>query len=221
MFWSEKLDEISNGLGQEDGPALGFPSSGSYRAKLFWLLTLPLVVTLILTMVNMRNPLYSGKGWARYCTVVSGAWIFGYSWAMVQASLVVADTLSLPSEVLGMVLLAAGTSAPDLLSAVILAKRGDGGSAVAATIGSSVFGTLVGLGLPWLSASLYYGTDVAITGAGTLLGSMGAAAGLAALLYLLVRVNGYSLSACNGYVLLAGFLVFLAQDVARNPDLQA
>jgi Ca2+/Na+ antiporter len=41
--------------------------------------------------------------------------------------------------VLGLTLLAAGTSVPDLLSSVIVAKRGEGDMAVSSSIGSNIF----------------------------------------------------------------------------------
>ena len=59
---------------------------------------------------------------------------------------------------MGLTLLAAGTSVPDLLSSVIVARMGEGDMAVSSSIGSNIFDILVGLPLPWLCFTLYPGT---------------------------------------------------------------
>jgi sodium/potassium/calcium exchanger 2 len=57
---------------------------------------------------------------------------------------------------MGLTILAAGTSVPDLLSSVIVAKQGHGDMAVSSSIGSNIFDILVGLPLPWLLYSVYH-----------------------------------------------------------------
>ena len=57
--------------------------------------------------------------------------------------------------VMGLTVLAAGTSVPDLLSSVIVARMGaEGDMAVSSYIGSNIFDILVGLPLPWLIFAL-------------------------------------------------------------------
>jgi Ca2+/Na+ antiporter len=48
------------------------------------------------------------------------------------------------------VVIAAGTSVPDALSSILVAKNGQGDMAVANVLGSNVFNIFMGLGLPWL-----------------------------------------------------------------------
>ena len=52
-------------------------------------------------------------------------------------------------KVLGLTVLAAGTSVPDLLASVIVARQGKGDMAVSSSIGSNIFDVLVGLPIPW------------------------------------------------------------------------
>jgi sodium/potassium/calcium exchanger 2 len=52
---------------------------------------------------------------------------------------------------MGLTFLAAGTSVPDLLTSVIVARQGHGDMAVSSSIGSNIFDVLVGLPLPWLA----------------------------------------------------------------------
>lgn len=50
-----------------------------------------------------------------------------------------------------------GTSIPDALSSVLVARDGKGDMAVSNAIGSNVFDILLGLGFPWLLATLVFG----------------------------------------------------------------
>merc|ERR1719240_509502 len=51
--------------------------------------------------------------------------------------------------IMGLTLLAAGTSIPDCLSSVAVARRGHGDMAVSSSIGSNIFDVLIGLPVPW------------------------------------------------------------------------
>ena len=55
----------------------------------------------------------------------------------------------IPTVVMGLTFLAAGTSVPDLLSSVVVAKQGKGDMAVSSSIGSNIFDLNFGLALPW------------------------------------------------------------------------
>ena len=54
--------------------------------------------------------------------------------------------------IMGVIVLAAGTSVPDLVASVAVAKNGQGSMAIANAIGSNVFDILLGLGFPWFLA---------------------------------------------------------------------
>lgn len=82
--------------------------------------------------------------------VVSIVCIAGLSWALVEAAVMLAGALKIPPVIVALTILAAGTSAPDLISSLIVARQGRGDMAVANAVGSNVFDILIGLGLPWL-----------------------------------------------------------------------
>ena len=69
---------------------------------------------------------------------------------MVEWTEIIGNTLGIPSVVMGLTFLAAGTSVPDLLSSVIVARKGEGDMAVSSSIGSNIFDILVGLPVPWI-----------------------------------------------------------------------
>ena len=72
------------------------------------------------------------------------------------------EVLDIPDPVMGLTFLAAGTSIPDLLSSVIVARQGAGDMAVSSSIGSNIFDVLVGLPLPWLCATIAYNKPVEV-----------------------------------------------------------
>merc|ERR1712153_245292 len=64
------------------------------------------------------------------------------------------NAFSIPPEVMGLTFLAAGTSIPDLITSVIVARKGFGDMAVSSSIGSNIFDVTVGLPLPWLAFNI-------------------------------------------------------------------
>ena len=64
---------------------------------------------------------------------------------------------------MGLTLLAAGTSVPDLITSVLVAKEGKGDMAVSSSIGSNLFDVTVGLPLPWLLFTVINGKDMQVS----------------------------------------------------------
>ena len=66
---------------------------------------------------------------------------------------------------MGITFLAAGTSVPDAMASVMVARQGQGDMAVSNTIGSNVFDICIGLALPWFvqTAFVNSGSFVRIT----------------------------------------------------------
>lgn len=63
---------------------------------------------------------------------------------MVWFANTIGETIGLPSELMGLTILAAGTSIPDLITSVIVARKGLGDMAVSSSIGSNLFDVCVG-----------------------------------------------------------------------------
>merc|ERR1719274_322975 len=79
---------------------------------------------------------------------------------MVDWTVVTCNSLGIPEAVAGVTVLAAGTSVPDLLSSLIVARQGQGDMAVSSSIGSNIFDVLVGLPFPWLLYTIAKGKAV-------------------------------------------------------------
>ncbi len=85
---------------------------------------------------------------------VSIAFIAGLSWVLVESAVGISEILHIPAVIIGLTVLAAGTSIPDLMSSVIVARQGRGGMAISNAIGSNIFDILIGLGLPWIIVNI-------------------------------------------------------------------
>merc|ERR1719313_3241439 len=73
-----------------------------------------------------------------------------FTYVMVDASERVGCILGIKQVIMGLIILAAGTSVPDMISSIVVAKSGKGDMAVANAVGSNTFDLLLGLGAPWL-----------------------------------------------------------------------
>ncbi|MBD3300502.1 MAG: calcium/sodium antiporter [Candidatus Moranbacteria bacterium] len=89
-------------------------------------------------------------------------YIAGLSWVLVESAIEVAHFLNIPAAIIALTILAMGTSIPDLMSSVIVARRGRGGMAISNALGSNIFDILIGLGLPW-ALMIYIKPDRHIT----------------------------------------------------------
>lgn len=72
------------------------------------------------------------------------------SWVLVESAVILSEAMGIPKYIIALTVLAFGTSVPDLISSIIVAKQGRGGMAVSNALGSNIFDILIGLGLPWL-----------------------------------------------------------------------
>jgi Ca2+/H+ antiporter len=121
------------------------------RAKGAFVLTLPLCLAFCL-VPDCRPP--GRENMAPY-TFLGSIFVIGLlAINMVELATIFGDTLGIPTVVMGLTILAAGTSVPDLLSSVIVAKQGEGDMAVSSSIGSNIFDVAVGLPVPWLTFNI-------------------------------------------------------------------
>jgi sodium/potassium/calcium exchanger 2 len=84
------------------------------------------------------------------CFLTSLLWIALYSTVLVWLVTEIGAVFGFPEIVMGFTVLAAGTSIPDLVSSMAVARAGQGDMAVSSSIGSNIFDILVGLPIPWL-----------------------------------------------------------------------
>ncbi len=72
------------------------------------------------------------------------------SWLLVESAIGLSSALGIPELIIGLTIVAIGTSVPDLISSMIVARQSRPGMAINNAIGSNIFDILIGLGFPFL-----------------------------------------------------------------------
>ena len=75
---------------------------------------------------------------------VSILWIVVFSYFMVWWAKEISVTMEIDDEIMGLTVLAAGTSIPDLITSVLVARKGYGDMAVSSSVGSNLFDVTIG-----------------------------------------------------------------------------
>uniref|UniRef100_A0A672SA55 Solute carrier family 24 member 4 n=1 Tax=Sinocyclocheilus grahami TaxID=75366 RepID=A0A672SA55_SINGR len=180
--------------------------------KTKWLISWPLLLILYFTIPNCAK-----SRWEKYFMlsfILSTVWIAVFSYFMVWMVTIIGYTLGIPDVIMGITFLAAGTSVPDCIASLIVARQGLGDMAVSNTIGSNVFDILVGLGVPWVlqTMAVSYGSVVMISSRG-LVYSVVLLLGSVALTILGIHLNGWKLDFKLGIYVLVLYAVFLCFSI--------
>ncbi|XP_061102913.1 sodium/potassium/calcium exchanger 2-like, partial [Conger conger] len=138
----------------EDQPlSLAWPETP--RKRITYLLIFPIVFLLWVTLPDVRKE--SSRRFFPVTFLGAISWIAAFSYLMVWWAHQVGETIGITEEIMGLTILAAGTSIPDLITSVIVARKGLGDMAVSSSVGSNIFDITVGLPFPWLLYSLSHG----------------------------------------------------------------
>ncbi|MCB8945709.1 MAG: calcium/sodium antiporter [Ardenticatenaceae bacterium] len=82
--------------------------------------------------------------------LISIVYIVLISYFLVEYAVVFAGAIGVPPIIIALTVLAGGSSVPDLIASVLVARQGRGEMAVSNAVGSNIFDISIGLGLPWL-----------------------------------------------------------------------
>ncbi|XP_026870870.2 sodium/potassium/calcium exchanger 4 isoform X2 [Electrophorus electricus] len=212
--------DIENGNVPEDKPSeeedseltspFSLPRGCMNRTK--WLISWPLLLLLYFTVPNCGKP-----RWEKFFMlsfILSTVWIAVFSYFMVWMVTIIGYTLGIPDVIMGITFLAAGTSVPDCIASLIVARQGLGDMAVSNTIGSNVFDILVGLGVPWAlqTMAISYGSVVMISSRG-LVYSVALLLGSVAVTILGIHINNWKLDFKLGLYVLLLYAVFLCFSI--------
>ncbi len=140
--------------------------------------------------------------------VVSILLIVALSYVLVEATIVFSVGIGIPPVIVALTLLAAGTSAPDLMSSVDVAREGRGGMAVANAVGSNTFDLLIGLALPWTIALVLQQVGGIDVGSDNLWTSIGILVATTLVLFVFLETKR-DLSRREGWILLLLYAVFV------------
>ncbi|KFU87855.1 Sodium/potassium/calcium exchanger 1 [Chaetura pelagica] len=147
----------------EEPLSLEWPETRKKQA--IYLFLFPIVFPLWSTIPDVRNP--DSKKFFVITFFGAIIWIAVFSYLMVWWAHQVGETIGISEEIMGLTILAAGTSIPDLITSVIVARKGLGDMAVSSSVGSNIFDITVGLPVPWFLYSVINGlSPVAVSSNG-------------------------------------------------------
>ncbi|NNJ28000.1 calcium/sodium antiporter [Alienimonas chondri] len=153
----------------------------------------------------------AGSAWLEGGLIVAGLALLSVgSWALVEGAVIIAGAAGLSDAVIGLTVVAFGTSLPELAATVVAATHGEGDMAVGNVVGSNMFNSLGIIGTTALVTPL----DVNLASPeldGTLNTDLCVMFAAAVLLLPLMR-TGYRVSRWEGLALLvcyAGYVTWL------------
>ncbi|XP_014853050.1 PREDICTED: sodium/potassium/calcium exchanger 1-like isoform X4 [Poecilia mexicana] len=195
---------------EEESEPLSLEWPDRPRKQATYLFLLPIVFPLWLTLPDVRNP--ASRRFFIITFIGSIFWIGIFSYLMVWWAHQVGETIGISEEIMGLTILAAGTSIPDLITSVIVARKGLGDMAVSSSVGSNIFDITVGLPVPWLIFTAIYGKPVAVSSNGLFCAIV--------LLFLMLLFVIISIAACRwkmskklGVTMFVLYFVFLILSV--------
>ncbi|KAH8289447.1 hypothetical protein KR054_005307, partial [Drosophila jambulina] len=197
---------------EEEGYSLlTYPKDKSCFAQFTWLIIWPIHLLFRIAIPDCKKA--KNNKIFPLTFIMCIVWIGSLSYVVAWMITIIGDTLKIPDSVMGITFLAAGTSVPEAVSSVIVAKRGHGSMGICNSIGSNTFDILLCLGVPWLIKAVFFPIQpgqnyVAINSAGleysaiTLLSTL-------FLLYLTFSTNKFKLDKKVGTACLVMYLVFM------------
>jgi len=142
------IDQLKSILEEEEEKPLDMTWPNIWHKQLLYVFLAPILFPLWVSIPDVRKP--ERRVYYPATFVMSIVWIAMFSYLMVWWANTIGETLGIPTEVIGLTILAAGTSIPDLITSVIVARKGLGDMAVSSSVGSNIFDVCVGLPIPWL-----------------------------------------------------------------------
>ncbi|NXX84286.1 NCKX1 protein, partial [Urocolius indicus] len=207
----EGSDDDSTDDDDENDKPLSLEWPETRKKQAIYLFLFPIVFPLWSTIPDVRNP--DSKKFFVITFFGSIIWIAAFSYLMVWWAHQVGETIGISEEIMGLTILAAGTSIPDLITSVIVARKGLGDMAVSSSVGSNIFDITVGLPVPWFLYSIFNGlSPVAVSSNGLFCAIV--------LLFLMLLFVIISIAACKwkmnkilGLTMFALYFVFLIISV--------
>lgn len=192
-----------------------FPADDSTLDKIYWIACLPFAVAFSCTVPDCSKT----KAQHLYVVsfVMSIGWIMALCVGMVSTCTYVGCILNVRPVVMGVCVLAVGTSVPDAIGSMIVAKNGEADMAIANAVGSNVFDILLGLGVPWTIKGLVEGhaTGVETCGVEVAVAILFTTVGV---FFLVMAMNRWKMSPRVGWTFLALYVVYYVYQLVSAFD---
>jgi len=191
---------------------LSWPVDSGASGQFWWLFSIAFMLIFHFTIPDVRAYNRQSLKWAFLGFAMSIFWIGVFSICLVDWIAIIGAFLDIPEVVQGVTILAAGTSIPDLLSSVIVAKRGFGDMAVSSSVGSNIFDVLFCLPVPWFFyCVLPTGYSVVEVNAESLERSLIVLIIMILTVIAIIMYNDWVMTNVLGYMMFALYVVFLVQ----------
>ncbi|KAI1704358.1 sodium/calcium exchanger protein [Ditylenchus destructor] len=207
----------------EEPVDLAWPRGSLYKQCVYVAIA-PIMVPLYYTLPDVKKP--DSKKFAVFSFAGSILWIAFFSYLMVWLANTIGTTLGISTEVMGLTILAAGTSIPDLITSVIVSRKGLGDMAVSSSIGSNLFDICIGLPIPWLLYFLFSTLRHGPNGIGTIAVISNGLICSVALLFLMLIVLVASIAAVRwqmnkifGALMILSYILFCSMSIALEKKL--
>merc|ERR1712054_715086 len=163
------------------------------------------------------SDLTCGQRWYAVSFAMSLVWLTVLSYLMVEFILKLGCLWNLSAVVMGLTFLAMGTSIPDALGSIAVARSGQGDMAVSNAVGSNVFDICLGLGLPWFidTAMVHPGKTFKINNIDEVIPSILILLGIIVVLFATFVASKWQLKSWVGYVLFGTYFVFIIYQIVK------
>lgn len=195
---------------EDDEDLMRWPAEGTTKDKVLFCLGFPVVAALHYTIPDCTQDKYKNFYWVTF--VLSLVWITFFAYFMVWWVMMFGEIIRVPSAVMGITIIAAGTSIPDALSSVSVAVKGFGDMAVSSSIGSNIFDILVGLPIPWLAYTLISGQTQKIQSSGLLWSIITLILMVVAVVFS-IMYTGWVLDHKLGGIMMILYILFLIESI--------
>lgn len=200
-----------DGDDEEDEEFDPFTMPDKISDRFMWALSLFWYAVFSVTIPKCDQPKW--KTWYPLSFCCSVVWIMAISWFMVDWTGRIGCILGVPPVVMGVTILAAGTSIPDALSSILVARNGLGDMAVANAIGSNVFDIWVGLGLPWFFVLVITQTTLEPSDLNQTWYNVAILMGVLVFYVACVLIDGWRLRPVTGWLLIGMYVVYVVYQV--------
>jgi len=217
MFYKDKIKEAEEEAEHVTslGELLHFPLGSGASGIFWWCFSIIFMLLFYFTVPDVRR---YGRGTLKWAIAEFGlsiGWIGVFSVCLVDWATMIGDLFNIPTIVMGVTVLAAGTSIPDLLSSIIVAKRGFGDMAVSSSVGSNIFDVLFCLPVPWFLFAVVNDTHVVVE-SGNLGISIAVLIAMISSVILVIIYNEWKMTMTLGYTMFFFYFCFLVQHLAQE-----
>ncbi|XP_074029477.1 sodium/potassium/calcium exchanger 5 isoform X3 [Leptinotarsa decemlineata] len=201
----EKLQEEEKA---EASKSLLRKPEGSLFHKIIFYYTWPIQVVLRYTVPNPK--IYPKLFPITFVMCI--VWIGLNSYVVAWMISIIGDLVGLSDAVMGMTLLAAGSSLPESISMAIIARRGEGAFGVSNSLGANTMNILYSLGMPWFIKNLVDGASTARPvkiHSGSIEYTILSLIFVSFCLFTTLACNKFRLSKCTGVVLITIYVTMV------------